>query len=98
AAIGLEAETFRHLARQQVTHHVFAAGGDRYIARLEWRQPIRVDMRENAGGRPELQKSDVLAFGNCTGELRLHLNDIGIGEPADQVDIVHGEIDDDADV
>src|SRR5579862_1593496 len=25
AAIGLEAETFRHLARQQIAHHIFAA-------------------------------------------------------------------------
>ncbi len=32
------------------------------------------------------------------GKLRLHLDDVGFGEPADQVDIVHGEIDDDADI
>ena len=31
-------------------------------------------------------------------ELRLHLDDLGIGEPADQVDVVHGEIDHHADI
>ena len=31
-------------------------------------------------------------------ELRLHLDDLGIGEPADQVDVVHREIDDHADI
>ena len=28
AAVGLEAEAFGHLARQQIAHDVFAAGGD----------------------------------------------------------------------
>src|SRR5882757_3163445 len=38
AAVGLEAETFRDLARQEIAHHIFAAGRDRDVARLERRQ------------------------------------------------------------
>ena len=98
AAVRLEAEAFGHLARQQIAHDVFAAGGDGDVARLERRQPIGVDVREHAGGGAELQQRDVLALGDRAGKLRLHLDDFGIGEPADQVDIVHGEIDDHADI
>src|SRR5215510_10702594 len=98
AAIGLETEAFCDLSRQQVASHVFAACRDNDIACLEWRQPIRIDVRENAGGGSKLQKSDVFALGNCTGKLRLHLDDVRVGEPADQVYIVNGEIDYDADI
>ena len=98
AAVGLEAETFGDLARQQIAHDIFAAGRDRDVARLERRQPVGVDMREHAGGGAELQQRDVLALGDRAGELRLHLDDVGFGEPADQVDVVDGEVDDDADI
>ncbi len=98
AAVGLEAETFGHLARQQVGHDVFAARGDGHVARLERREPIGVDVREHARGGAELQQRNVFALGDRAGELRLHLDDLGFREPADQVDVVHGEIDDDADI
>ena len=71
---------------------------DVHGARLERRQPVGVDMRQHAGGGAELQQRDVLALGDRARELRLHLDDFGIGEPADQVDVVHGEIDDHADI
>ena len=45
-----------------------------------------------------MQQRDVLALGHRAGKLRLHLDDVGIGEPADQVDVVHGEIDHHADI
>jgi hypothetical protein len=51
---------------------------------------------ENAGAGAELQERDVFALGNRVGELRLHFGDIGLGEPADEIDIVHREIDDHA--
>ncbi len=46
----------------------------------------------------KLQERDVLALGNRIRELRLHFRDVGVGEPADEVDVVDGEVDDDADV
>ena len=98
AAVGLEAEALGHLAGEQVAHHVFAARGDGDVARLERREPIGVDVREHAGGGAELQQRDVLALGDRAGELRLHLDDVAVGEPADQVDVVHGKIDDHADI
>ena len=98
AAVRLEAEAFGHLAREQIAHHVFAARGDGDVARLERRQPIGVDVREHARRGAELQQRDILALGDRAGELRLHLDDVGIGEPADQVDVVHGEIDHHADI
>jgi hypothetical protein len=98
AAVGLEAEAFGDLASNQVGHDVFAAGGDGDAARLERRQPIGVDVGEHTGSGAELQQRDVLAFGNGAGKLRLHLDDLGIGEPADQIDIMHGEVDDHADI
>src|ERR1700682_840697 len=55
AAIRLEAEALGHLAGEEIAHHVFAAGGDGDVARLERRQPVGVDMREHAGGGAELQ-------------------------------------------
>ena len=55
AAVGLEAEAFGDLARQEIAHHIFAAGRDRDVARLERRQPVGVDVREHAGGGAELQ-------------------------------------------
>ena len=97
-AVGLEAEALRDLAGQQVAHHVLAARRDGDVARLERRQPVGVDVGEHARGGAELQQRDVLALGHRVGELRLHLDDLGFGEPADQIDVVHGEIDDDADI
>ena len=98
AAVRLEAETFGDLAGEQIAHHVFAARGDGHVARLERRQPIGVDVRQHAGRGAELQQRDVLALGHRAGQLRLHLDDVGIGEPADQIDVVHGQIDDHADI
>ena len=98
AAVGLEAEAFGDLTRQEIAHHIFAAGRNRDAARLERRQPVGVDVGEHARGGAELQKRDILALGDRAGKLRLHLDDIGFGEPADQIDIVHGQIDDDADI
>src|SRR6202030_3134884 len=46
----------------------------------------------------ELQQRDVLARGARLRQLRLHLDDLRAREPADEVDVVHGEIDDDADI
>src|SRR6185312_13866836 len=53
---------------------------------------------EHAGGRPELQESNVFPLGDRAGELRLDLDDVGIGEPADQVDIVDREVNHHADI
>src|SRR5499427_1370805 len=98
AAVGLEAEAFGDLPGQQVADHVLGLGRDVHGARLERRKPVGVDVGEHARGGAELQKRDVLALGLGAGELRLHLDDLGLGEPADQVDVVHREIDHHADV
>src|SRR5213078_3001594 len=95
-AIGLETETLGDLPRQQVPHDVFVARRDRDVARLERGQPIGVDVREYPGGGAELQERDVLAFGDGVRQLWLHLGDLGVGEPTNEVDVVHGEIDDHA--
>ena len=97
-AVRLEAEALGDLARQQIADHVLAAGRDRDVARLERRQPVGVDVGEHARSGAELQQRDVLALGDRAGELRLHLDDVGIGEPADQVDVVHREVDHHADI
>ena len=97
-AVGLEAEAFGDLPRQQVAHHIFVARRHRDVARLERGQPVGVDLREHARGGAELQQRDVFTLGDCARQLRLHFDDVGLGEPADQVDVVHGEIDDDADI
>src|SRR3981081_624185 len=55
-------------------------------------------MRKHAGGGAELQQRNILAFGDGAGELRLHLHDIRLREPTDQIDVVHGEVNDHADV
>src|ERR1700674_747552 len=96
AAVRLEAETFGHLTGEKVAHHIFAAGRNRDVARLERRQPVGVDMGKHAGGGSKLQERDILALGHCAGELGLHFHNIRFGEPADQVDVVHGKIDHDA--
>src|SRR6266511_1756445 len=96
AAVGLKTEAFGHLPRQQVGHDVFVARRDRDVACLEWREPIRVDVGEHAGGGTELQQRDILALGDRIRELRLHLGDFRVGEPTNEVDVVHGEIDDHA--
>src|SRR6266446_9171111 len=98
AAVRLEAEAFGHLAGQKITHDVLAASGDGDAAGFERCQPVGVDVRKYAGGGAELQQRDILALGDGTGELRLHLDDIRLGEPADQIDVMHGEVDDHADV
>src|SRR5262249_53036982 len=88
AAIWLEAKALGDLARQQIARHVFATRGDSDVARLEWRQPIGVDMGENSRGSAELEKRNVFALGNCAGELWLHFDNVGIGKPTDQINIV----------
>ncbi len=98
AAVGLEAEALGDLPGQQIGDQVFLARRDVHGARLERRQPVGVDLRQHARGGAELQQRDVLALGNRALELRLHLDDLGIGEPADQVDVVHREIDHHADI
>src|SRR5437016_5576816 len=50
AAIWLETEAFGDLARQQIAGHVLAASSDSDVSRLEWRQPICVDVRKDARG------------------------------------------------
>mgnify|MGYP006920630455 CR=1 FL=1 len=98
AAIRLKPEALGDLARQQIASHVFTARRDDDVSRLEWRQPIRVDVRQHAGGGAELQKRDVLAFGDRARKLRLHLDNVGIGKPADQIDIVNRQVDHHADI
>ena len=98
AAVRLEAEAFGDLAGQQIADQIFAARRDMHGARLERRQPVGVDMRKHAGGGAELQQRDVLALGHRARQLRLHFDDLGIGEPADQIDVVHREIDHHADI
>ena len=98
AAVRLEPKTLGDLTGEQIAHHIFAAGGDGDVARLERRQPVGVDMGEHAGGGAELQKRDVLALCDGAGKLRLNFHDIRLGEPADQIDVVHGKVDDHADV
>ncbi len=78
AAVGLEAETFGDLQRQQIADEIFVARGDVDGARLERRQPVGVDVREHAGGGAELQQRDVLALGDRARGLRLDLDDLGI--------------------
>src|SRR5262245_13586403 len=96
AAVRLEAEAFGDLPRQQVAHDVFVARRDGDVARFERREPIGVDVGEDTGAGAELQERDVFALGNRVGELRLHFGDIGLGEPADETHVMHGEIDDHA--
>ena len=55
-------------------------------------------MREYPGGSAELQQRDVLAFRDRTRQLRLHVDDLGVGEPTNEIDVVHGKVDDHADV
>src|ERR1700733_5433850 len=98
AAVGFEAETFGDLTREQVAHHVFAACRHRDVAGLERRQPVGIDVGEHARGGSKLQQRDILALGDRAGELRLHFDNVGFGEPADQVDVVDGEIDHHADI
>ncbi len=98
AAVGLEAEAFGDLTGQQIADHVFALGRHMNGARLERGEPVGVDMGEHARGGAELQQRDVLALGLGAAQLRLDFDDLGPGEPADQVDVVHREIDDDADI
>src|SRR5262245_18516679 len=98
APIRLEAKTLGDLTRQQVTSHVFSTRRYSDVACLKWCQPIGVDMGENTGSRTELQKRNVFALGNRAGELWLHFGNVGIGKPADQIDVVHREIDNDADI
>jgi hypothetical protein len=98
AAVGPVIEAFADLTREQVADHIFLLGRDVHGARLERRQPVRVDVREHARGGAELQERNVLALCHGTRELRLHFDDVGIGEPADQVDIMHREINDDSNV
>src|SRR5712672_2798857 len=43
AAVRLEAEALGHLTGQEIAHHIFAAGSNRDVARLERRQPVGVD-------------------------------------------------------
>ena len=97
-AIRLKAEAFGDLTGEQIAHHVLAARRDGDVARLEWREPVGVDVGQHAGGGAELQQRDVLALGDRAGKLRLHFDDVGIGEPADQIDVVDGEIDHHADI
>src|SRR5712664_314553 len=98
AAVRLEAETFGYLAGEKIAHDVLVAGGDGDVARLERRQPVGIDMRQYAGGGAKLQQRDILALGDGAGELRLHLHNVRLGEPADQIDVVHGEVNDHTDV
>jgi len=48
--------------------------------------------------RAKLQQRDVFALSDRARGLRLNLDDFRLGEPADQIDVVHGKIDDDADI
>src|SRR3984885_7396014 len=98
AAVGFEAETFGDLTREQIAHPILAARRHRDVAGLERRQPVGVDVGEHARGGSKLQQRDILALGDRAGELRLHFDNVGFGEPADQVDVVDGEIDHHADI
>ena len=40
-----------------------------------------------------MKQRDILTLGNCTGELRLNVDDVGFGKPADQIDVVHRKVD-----
>ena len=97
-AVRLEAETFGDLQREQIADEIFVARGDVDGARLERGEPVGVDMREHARGGAELQQRNVLALGDRARSLRLNLDDLRIREPADEIDVMHGEIDDDADI
>ena len=94
AAVRLEPEAFRDLPSQQIAGDVFVACRDDHVARLERREPIRVDVGEHAGSGAELEECDILTLGDCARELRLHLHDVGFGEPSDQIDIVNRKVDD----
>ena len=98
ATVRLEAEAFGDLAREQVACHIFAARGDSNVSCLERRQPIRVDVCENTRCGAKLQERNVFALGDRARQLRLHLDDIRIGEPSDQVNIVNRQVDHDTDI
>ena len=93
--VGIDIDEHRRCAEPG---HDFGRGGEgevgheHGVARLT---PFAISTSASAS---ELQERNVLAFGDRAGELRLHLDDVGLGEPADQIDIVYGKIDDDADV
>ena len=98
AAVGLKAEAFGDLQGQEIRDQILVAGGDVDVSRLERRQPVGVDVREHTRLRAELQQRDILALGNGARGLRLDFDDLGFGKPADEINVVHAEIDDDADV
>src|SRR5260221_13538820 len=95
-AVRLETEAFRDLPRQEIPGHVLPACSNSHIPGLKRRQPICVDVSQDAGCGPKLQKRNIFALCNCTRKLWLYFNDVGISEPANQVDVVHGKIDDNA--
>ena len=55
-------------------------------------------MGDHAVVQPELQQGRVLALGAGAGQLRLDLDDLGSGQVADDVDVMHRQIDDHADL
>ena len=68
------------------------------VARLERGEPIGVDLGEHSRSGAELQQRDVLALGDRARGLRLDFDDLRTREPADQVDVMYGEIDNDPDI
>ncbi len=96
--VRLKAKALGNLKRQQIGYQILVTRGDVDVAGLERRQPVGVDVGQHARGGAELQQRDVLAFRYGARCLRLDLDDLGIGEPADQVDIVDRKIDHDSDV
>ena len=98
AAVRLEAEAFGDLTGQQVAGDVFAARRHDDVAGFERRQPVGVDVGEHARCGAELQQCNVLAVGHGIGQLWLHLDDVGVGKPADQIDVVDRQVDHHADI
>src|SRR4051812_14122145 len=76
AAIGLEAEAFGHLPRQQVADEIFLARCDVHGTCLERGEPVGVDLSEHARLSTELEQRDVLALRDRALDLRLHLGDL----------------------
>ena len=46
--VRLESKAYRTLTREQIAHHVFSTSRNGDVARLEWRQPVGIDVRKHA--------------------------------------------------
>src|SRR5262249_60510260 len=84
--------------REKIAGDIFAACRNRDVARLERCHPVGGDVCQNSRCSTKLQKGNGFTLGYSARELRLYIDDMGIREPTDQVDIVDRWINDNANV